>query len=176
MLKKPKFWVFCTVLAGVLFGALRPSFLPAEAMDELLVNLNNFSVFFNANEVDAGSLLSSLFRHCYIFILIWACSFLPKFFAVTYLLLYLRAMTAAFSAAMMIWAFGGGGVLTAIVLVLPQNSLVIFVAMYTICIIFERQRKKMMRAVVFGAVAVVIATFYETFIAPMLFTFLNIGV
>jgi len=171
--RSPKFWTIIAVFCGVLWGVLRQFFMPLDTMDELMRNLMLFIEGFDGLQVGFSDIWTSFFRHGHMLALIWACSLLPKFFAVTYLLVYLRVMTLTFSISLMLKTFGASGILFALILSLPQNILVIASMIYTIHILQEKTRPKNTKSIIIGISAVIFAVLYEIFLAPIFFSFLN---
>jgi hypothetical protein len=167
----PKAWVACAIFAGLIWGNLRPVFLSLEDLNALLFNLRQFAAYFDTAQIGLEDLWAGIFRHGYILVLIWLCAAVPKIFWASYLLLYLRSMTLAFSISLMLRAFGTRGVLMAFALNLPQNILMLVVCSYTICFIAQTKanRAKAIKVIILGIVGVLAASFYEVFITPYLF-------
>ncbi|MCL2235077.1 MAG: hypothetical protein FWB98_01385 [Defluviitaleaceae bacterium] len=159
--KNPKIYIFIAVIAGVVWGAFRPTFIEYYHMAGLVANLHLF-----ADNFAVGSLGVSLLRNGHIFLLLWACNLVPKMSWAAYLLIYMRAMTTAFSVAMLVHAFGVRGLLMASVLNMPQNVLVLWVCAYVICNV---SKSRPLNLVIISSLAVLAATAYEIYIAPWLF-------
>lgn len=169
MRNNPKIWIVCAVAAGVLWGALRPLFMQADDLAVLIANLHQFSANFRADDIRLANIWLSLFRHGHILLLIWACSAVPRMFWAVYLLIYMRVMTLAFSAALMIRAFGSQGILMFASLNLLQNVLILTIASFIICAIRRDEPPKKVILISLAVSAVILASLYEIFIAPIVF-------
>jgi len=162
----PKIYITIAILAGVIWGIIRPTFLSGYDLAGLIANLHQFSHSFNTSYIGSENLAVSLLRNGHVLLLVWACTAIPKFFWVAYLPIYMRAMTASFSVTLMVHAFGVRGLLMSVVLNLPQNILVLAVCAYTICHIKQANKIKLVVMCIF---AIIISSAYEIFIAPQLF-------
>ena len=161
--------VFCAVLAGLVWGLVRPALLAEADLAGLVDNLHVFATNFDPAFIGFGAIGASLFRHGHILLLIWICAILPKILWATFPLLFLRAMTLGFSISLMIWAFGLRGLPMSLALNIPQNLLTIAAGVYTVCLI---EKMKKLRLILIGAASLVLAATYEVFIAPLLFSLL----
>lgn len=168
----PKIYIMTAILAGVVWGIIRPVFLSEYDLAGLIASLKQFAHGFNTINIGSENLAVSLLRNGHVLLLVWACTAIPRLFWVAYLPIYMRVMTASFSLSLMMHAFGFRGLLMALALNLPQNVLVLAVCAYTICHIKQTNKIKL---AVMGVFAIIVASAYEVFIAPQLFILINQG-
>ncbi|MCL2855410.1 MAG: hypothetical protein FWE21_07315 [Defluviitaleaceae bacterium] len=167
--QNPKIYITIAIIAGVIWGALRPNLMEDTGLAGLITNLHRFADGFAPNQISVQNWANSLLRNGHVLLLIWACAAVPKLFWAAYLLIYLRAMTATFSITLLIHAFGARGVLMAMALNLPQNALILGVCAITICHIKKSEQIKPAKPVIIGILAAITASAYEIFMAPWLF-------
>ena len=167
------------VTVGLVFGAFRPRFFSEADLAELVAALRLFAADFDSSTLGAGALAESLLRYGRALGLIWVCAALPKAYYAAFLVIYMRAMVLGFSAALMVEAFGGRGLLLALGLYGIQNVIIMPVYAYTTCYIAKnpaRMTPKAVKIAGFGVVGVVVVSAVEVYIAPGLFEILLRGV
>ncbi|MCL2397467.1 MAG: hypothetical protein FWC93_05310 [Defluviitaleaceae bacterium] len=164
-----------SMVAGVVSGILRPYFFSEADLAQLVANLHHFVTNFDASALGLGAVAESLLRYGRMLVLIWACAAVSRVRYAAFLVLYLRAMTLGFSAAMMVEAFGGRGFVMAMGLYAIQNAIIMPVYGYTACFI-AKNRLEATRPVIYtaiaGVTAVVTVAAIEVYMAPRLFEML----
>jgi len=151
---------------GLVFGGLRPRLLAPEDYAALAAALGNF-----ATDFAVATPAESLLRYIRPLGLIWACAALPMLRRVAFLVVYLRAMTLAFSAAMLHGVFGAVGLVMALALYGAQNVIVLPVYMYTAYFVAAKPVKVKTAGILaaIGVAAAVVAAVIEIYAAPVLF-------
>jgi len=162
-----RIFLACAILAGIAWGALRLVFLDDAVLAELVASLHSFAANFGYANFGLSNIGASLFRHGHLLLLVWLCALMPKLSWAAYPLLYLRAMTVTFSLSLMIQAFGWQGLFMSLVLNIPQNVLTMGMAGYTILKVSPQNRHTFAFLCIS---AVLIASLYEVFVAPVLFS------
>jgi len=167
-LNRYKVLAMFAIACGLIYGILRPSFLAEAALADLVAALHHFAATFDSQSLGMTAIFESLLRYGRPLLLIWACAVLPKGFYAAFLVLYLRALTLGFSAAMMVSAFGGRGFTYALALYALQNLIIMPIYIYTICVIAEKTVPPVKAGVV-GLAGVVGVSMIEVYVSPLLF-------
>ncbi|MCL2377076.1 MAG: hypothetical protein FWC76_06750 [Defluviitaleaceae bacterium] len=180
---KHKILVALSIGAGLISGVLRPAFMADAALDSLIASLHHFAATFDAQNIGTTAFFEGILRYGRAMLLIWACAMLPKAHYAALLVLYLRAMSLAFSAAMMVAAFGGAGFMYAVALYGLQNLIIMPLYAYTVYFMAKNDLKLAIRppdnftpvvklaALGLGLMAAVSAI--EAYVSPMLFEMLR---
>jgi len=177
-----KILVALSIGAGLVSGALRPAFMADTALDSLIASLYHFVATFDAQAIGTSALFEGILRYGRTLLLIWACAMLPKAHYAALLVLYLRAMSLAFSAAMMVAAFGGTGFMYAMSLYGLQNLIIMPIYAYTVYFIAKNNLglavkppdnyTPVIKLAALGLAAVAAVSAIEAYISPILFEML----
>ncbi|MCL2573142.1 MAG: hypothetical protein FWE34_01165 [Defluviitaleaceae bacterium] len=162
-----KILVITSIGFGLIFGIFRPIFLDENAMGSLSASLQHFVASFGVHLNSFAALFDGIFRYGRSLLLIWVCAMFSKARYVTLFVLFMRAMSLSFSAAMMVAAFGGRGFGYAMMLYGLQNLLIMPVYVYSAYHII--QGRIMLKTAVVGIIAVVAASIIDAYLAPALF-------
>ena len=171
-----------SIAAGLIWGAIRPGFFSENDLFELGVSLRHFVSSFSAFSFGTYAAVESILRYGRTFLFIWFCVMLPKAYYAAYLLLFMRASTLSFSAAMMILVFGGRGLLLAFGFYFIQNLIIMPVYSYTIYKIVKvdgpllslpkDKQAELAKIAVFGCFCVMLVSMFEVFVLPYLLIFI----
>ncbi|MCL2354239.1 MAG: hypothetical protein FWC69_06405 [Defluviitaleaceae bacterium] len=167
-LTKDNAFLILSILGGILWGVWRVFLLSEGDLHALTASLRHFVDYFDTRSISLASIGESLLRNGHTLVLVWICSKFPKLFWASYLLLYLKAMTLAFSITLMVQAFGAFGIIMGFALNLPQNILITAMCIY---IMKKGDNNKKLIALA-GLLALALACFYEVFLSAILFSML----
>ena len=166
-----------SVVAGVFSGIFRLRFFSEADVALLAAGLHQFVAEFNSAAIGWAAFAESLLRYGRPLVLIWACAAIPKAYYAAFLVVYLRALTLGFSAALMVVAFDGRGFVMALALYAVQNLIAMPMYGYTIYFMAKNPLapntvKHAVKVAVMGVLAVSAAVIIEIYITPILFDLL----